>query len=558
MDAHPTIVGDFEGEFLSLACYRRWVAHKATTLVGGGRMKLSKLSTNGHDALAKLLGYLNFSSGKSDPQIFAHLNQIYDEVLAGRDMTKSKATPEPVWKGVSRLLRDKLAELRQEGGAFAEAQQSQSVLDLVTDQAIPAYRQFHRDLLGHHADDFIFNSFMFGRICEVVLGQGPPWDESERITSSTIARLNDYIGYRPVPALETRKLEPYANEWTRPIPVYIQHAGVATGPYRALIERAIHWLGSTNRDLLHEAHFDLEKMAELAIDPRAFDFEHPVNKRPNYHFGQWDPHAINHHGFYCRFVVQQVTLDALMARVEQEDSIPQEQRLDEAAAVLGGTILMASGISGEGPDAHDSTVNLAHLLPPIASYRDRYYFQLLDLFPSEHAGRLREEAIQLHQPFGGVRQHLNNYLSRTRATLIERVHLANMYARMGYPEAAKRQTGDVHVASSRMLCQIDCHLTAAKQNRQRGKLEVACDELQDATNLLHRAIACGAVVDPWNILGFDGNFSLFPALENTVRDHRVDELVHLIEGILTAHANVWEHRSGPGRRANMRPCFQAI
>ena len=50
---------------------------------------------------------------------------------------------------------------------------------------------------------------------------------------------------------------------------------------------------------------------ELALDPRAYDFDHPVNKRPNYHFGQWDPHAIDPRGFYHRFVVQQVTLDAL-------------------------------------------------------------------------------------------------------------------------------------------------------------------------------------------------------------------------------------------------------
>ena len=49
----------------------------------------------------------------------------------------------------------------------------------------------------------------------------------------------------------------------------------------------------------------------MALDPRAYDFDHPVNRRPNYHFGQWDPHHIDNRGYYSRFVLQQVTLDAL-------------------------------------------------------------------------------------------------------------------------------------------------------------------------------------------------------------------------------------------------------
>ena len=46
-----------------------------------------------------------------------------------------------------------------------------------------------------------------------------------------------------------------------------------------------------------------------------------------------------------------------------------------------------------------------------------------------------------------------------------------------------------------------------------------------SSDLLHRAIECGALVDPWNILGFGGQYSLFPAAENSVYDHRVDELI---------------------------------
>ena len=97
----------------------------------------------------------------------------------------------------------------------------------------------------------------------------------------------------------------------------------------------------------------------IALDPRAYDFDHPANKRPNYHFGQWDPHLIDNSGRYRRFVVQQVTLDALMRRLTDTTDIPYDELLLEAASVLAGTILMASGISGEGPAAFDSSVTLS-------------------------------------------------------------------------------------------------------------------------------------------------------------------------------------------------------
>ena len=43
------------------------------------------------------------------------------------------------------------------------------------------------------------------------------------------------------------------------------------------------------------------------------------------------------------------------------------RRLCEAAAVLAGTMLMASSVSGSGPDTHDSSVSLTSLLPKIAT-----------------------------------------------------------------------------------------------------------------------------------------------------------------------------------------------
>src|SRR5262249_50953618 len=50
----------------------------------------------------------------------------------------------------------------------------------------------------------------------------------------------------------------------------------------------------------------------------------------------------------------------------------------------------------------------------------------------------------------------------------------------------------------------------------------------------------GAVIDPWNILGFGGQFSLFPAIENSIPDPRVDELFDLVEQIFALYARLWQ------------------
>src|SRR6185437_3263445 len=159
-----------------------------------------------------------------------------------------------------------------------------------------------------------------------------------------------------------------------------------------------------------------------ALDLRAYDHNHPVNRRPNYVFGEWDPHHLDNSGRYRRYVVRKITLDGLLDRVNQKENLPplpggapRQERLFEAAAVLAGTILMAVGVTGSGPGAHDSSVSLATLLPRIARYRDAFYEQLLPRLPAAHAGRLREEQALTRQPFGGARQHLNGYLARHRA-----------------------------------------------------------------------------------------------------------------------------------------------
>lgn len=484
-------------------------------------------------AAQRVLGYLNFSTGPADSGFFEGLLEI------ALHLTEGESTRELAPGEIGSFLREQLGELRRAAPAFQDTQQAEGVLTAVFDHLLAEYRAWHRDLLFHQEEPFLFNPFFIGRACEAVIQQGPPWDDVPRLVAGAIDNLNDYIGHRPVPSLESRKTEPYDHEWVRPIPYYIPGAGVVPGRYHDVVVKALELLASTDDDLLRIAHFHPDRLAELAIDPRAYDFDHPVNKRPNYHFGQWDPHQIDNQGYYRRFVVQQVTLDALTERLTSASDLPWEERLFEAGAVLAGTILMAAGISGSGPDTFDSTSTLAKILPSIARLRDEFYHRLFTRTTGAHAERLREEAAEKRQPFGGARQHLNAQLARRRAAQLAHVHLAKIYARMGFAEAAEREANVVPAASARMQCQIDCRLTIANQALSEGRLEDAAGELPQIMAILERGIQCGAIVDPWNILGFDANFSLFPALENSIRDHRCDELVEVMEQIFALYSRVW-------------------
>ena len=492
------------------------------------------LGEEGDRILEQVLGYLNFSSGAADAQFLSNLNELYG-IIAQRGFDKA----EPAWRVAGDLLKGRLADLAGNSPAFSDAAQADAVLGLLLDHLLPGYLQFHRDLLFHQGERTLLGPFFVGRACEALLAQGPPWDEVERITQGAITRLNDYIGHRPVATLESQRIEPYVHERVRPIPIFIRGVAVTHGSHREVIELALRLLAETDDDLLRAAFLDPTFIDELAVDPRAYDFDHPVNKRPNYHFGQWDPHCIDNKGRFRRFVVQQVTLEALMDRVEHPGKLSHDEVVFEAAAVLAGTILMAAGISGAGPDSHDSNATLGNLLPGIAAYRDAFYERLFSRITGAHAARLRKEADERRQPFGGARQHLNAQLARRRASQLEHVQLAKIFARMGYPEAAQRQADVVPTASARMLCRIDCLLSTGQRAVEQRDLAAAESLLPEIVDLLRRAIECGAVVDPWNILGFDAHFSLFPALENSVHDHRVDDLVAVVEQLFAFYSRIW-------------------
>ncbi len=354
------------------------------------------------ETLERVLGYLNFSSGASDPKFFQGLNSIYAGLI---DDTEAA----PLWQQALELLQTRLIELKGTSSTFTDIEQAESVLRLLREHIVPGYRVYHHDLLVHRDDNSLFTPFMLGRMCEIVLRQPKPWDDLPAVAERVILQLNDFIGHRPVPSLETQKIQPLPKEWVRPIPVYIEGAGVSVGPYREVIEIALELLRETDEKILQQADFRPEMIEELAIDPRPYDFDHPANRRPNYHFGEWDPNHIDNKGFYRRLVLREVNLRALTQRVEKraKDGPPREELLWEAAAVLAGTILMAAGMSGSGPAAHDSNTTLMTLIACIASYRDAFYVSLMERLAGPHRKRLKEEAKRLLQPLGGARQHLN-------------------------------------------------------------------------------------------------------------------------------------------------------
>jgi len=479
---------------------------------------------------AKLLGYLNFSDGRPDPKFQKGIADATAHLISAGERTP--------WVALYQWLVQALKELETSGSpAFRDSTQVRAVVEAALGRLPAAYRAHHTDLLSHQPDSELFVAFALVRSCEAVLKQGSPWDETDRLVSGAMNILNDYVGYRPIALLETRpNTEFYPHEKVRPIPVYLKGAGVAPGRYADVVRTAIELLAKTDPILLEEASFTPDHLDELSFDPRAHDHFHPVNKRPNVLFGEWDPHTIDGRGYYRRFVLRQMTLDTLLTWVKPQGepnvatpgySDPTE-RLFEAAAVLAGTILMGAGVSGSGPSFHDSTVTLSKLVPRIARYRDGFYQRLLKSLPGAHGERLRAEAEKRQQPFAGVRQYLNQAIATQRASHLQDRRLAQLYAAMGYPAAARTRSGKISAPAVRFGTEVRIRQTEAGFAADRNKPEIAVTLLGEVENLLRRGIDCGALIDPWNILGYQGLFPIFPGREDTVRDPRAEELIHQV------------------------------
>ena len=475
------------------------------------------------------------------PRFQKQMNDVY--ALARRP--RGSARP---WQDLFTALQEGLKELQHAGSpAFREVDQAQAVLGLVFEHLLKAYRDHHAVLLAHQTDADLWQPFFLARAFEAVLAQRGPWNETERIVRAALKQLNDYVGYRPVAVLETRQRgEPYDHERVRPLPLFLRGAGVGWGRYEPLVSKALDILQATDPAILADACFDPELLDELALDPRGYDFDHPVDKRPNYCFGEWDPHHIDSKGSFRRFVVRQVTLEGLWQRVETQSGAAREELLFEAAGVLACTILMAAGVSGAGPTTYDSSVNLANLIPRIAKYREAFYASVLDPIQGDHAERLRQEVKVTRQPFGGARQHLNRYLAQQRAMQMQQRHLALLLADIGYPRASRRQLRGISATSLRLLTEMHVLLAAGELAVDQGNLALAAGNLPAAEDLLKNGIACGALADPWNILGFQGQFPRSAALEDSIRDPRIEALIRVVERLFNLLARLMSEGAANG------------
>jgi hypothetical protein len=497
-----------------------------------------------------LLGYLNFSEGRPDPRFQKQMSDAFG-LLADR--------AEP-WHILRDTLLAELARLRQAGSAaFQDARQAEAVLRLAMGDALAAYRTHHADLLFHQSDLDLFQPFFLARVCEAVLAQRGPWDKTERIVRGALVQLNDFAGYRPIATLEGRhRGEVYDHERVRPVPLFLRGAGLAWGKYQAVVARALEILEATPPAILADADFDPALVDELAFDPRGYDFGHPVEKRPNYCFGEWDPHHLDDQGRFRRFVARQVTLDSLLARLQSAGDIDRDELLFEAGAVLAGTVLMAVGVTGGSPQAHDSSVTLSVLLPRIGRYREAFYAQLLARVPGAHGQRLRAEADVARQPFGAARRHLNETMTYHRALQLQQRHLALLLAELGYPAASRRQANRIAVASVRMLTEVHILLATGPFHIDRGHLDEAARNATNTEDLLQRGIKCGALADPWNVLGLQGNFPRSPALEDSVRDHRIDELATVVDRLLSLYGRLLAEGAARGNRAGRDQLTRAM
>ncbi|QDU59862.1 hypothetical protein Pan216_06950 [Planctomycetes bacterium Pan216] len=493
-------------------------------------------------SLDATLGYLNFSDGTPSARFQTGVNDFYRYAC-------EQGVSDP-WDRWQQTLLDHAASVEGTSAAFQDLSQARALLPLVLDHVVPAYRHHHRDLLFHLSDAELVQPFFLARVVEATLSQKGPWDETERVVAGTLGQLNDYVGHRPLAHLEGgRSHEPYAHERVRPIPIFIREAGISVGHHEELIGLTLKILSETDEAILREASFDLELLDELAVDPRSYDYGHPVTQRPGYQFGEWDPHFIDISGRFRRFVLRPVILEALRLWIGSVPAKDQKDRLYSAAAALAGTILLASGISGSGPDTHSGEVTLATLVPQVARCRDHFYGKLLESLRGPHGQRVRETAVRTRQPFGDVRQYLNHHLAGHRAMQLEDDHLAQLYARMGYADASREQASRIPTASIRMCCEIQNLMTTGHRQSEHGALTEGEATIREIEELLHRAIDCGAMVDPWNILAFQGNYSLFPAPENSIVDPRVERLLEIVHQVFELYGHLLREAAARGESA---------
>src|SRR5258708_27103885 len=121
-----------------------------------------------------------FSSGAEDQRVLRNVNKLFE-------LIEDHGTPPDESANVlPRRLTEELTDLAGRPAAFANPEQARSLLRLIFEHVLPAYREHHRDLLFHLPDGELLRPFFIGRVAEAVLAEGPPWDETERIVAGAL------------------------------------------------------------------------------------------------------------------------------------------------------------------------------------------------------------------------------------------------------------------------------------------------------------------------------------------------------------------------------------
>jgi len=502
-------------------------------------MPVDTSESNPQNVSRELLGYLNFSDGTPGTSFQAALDGLFGG---------SNAPTNP--QNLKHLLLVSLNELQASNApGFKDIAQATNAVSMAIDQILPAYRQHHSSLLFHLQSGDFFSPFFVARIFEATLRSASlhGWNNTDQLIPSALELLNQFVGYRPVAVLENERLaEVYDHERFCPVPLYLQGVGVATGPWKPLLESTLAFLRLLPEEMTEPAHFNLNRMQELCLDVRAHDHLHPVNKRTNYMFGEWDPADIDTKGYYRRFTIRSIILESLLEWLHTDNGTSPEERLFDSSAVLAGTILMASAISGSGPQTYDSAVSLTSLLPTVARQRDAFYQTLLKMSEGDRRKRLERLAKESKQPFGHVRHELNMNLSRYGAQQVQHRHLSWLYASMGFEEASREEAGIIPCASARFESAIYSRLMLIHRQVRSGQLDKSVQHLRTSLQLLQTGIECGAFVDPWNILGFQGMFPLFTAREDAIPDNRAEVLMDVMEQIFDSCSFVMAEAAATG------------
>ena len=185
----------------------------------------------------------------------------------------------------------------------------------------------------------------------------------------------------------------------------------------------------------------------------------------------------------------------------------------------------------------------------MARRRDAFYQRLMQQVDGPRAKRLKREEQRTQQPFGHIRQFLNMHLAGYGARQIQYREIAYLYAKMGYPDAAREQADAIPAASIRFECEIQCRIGLTHHALNLNRLPEAVELVVGLYDLFQRGIQCGALVDPWNILGFQGQFPLFTSREDTIPDNRVEVLIELIEDTFGAFSRVLSESAAQGNGA---------